>query len=233
VPLKEDKCYDLDGLLAAITDKTKMIVICNPNNPTGQYLGEDEILAFVEKVPKNIVLLFDEAYLEFATAPDCKSMLPLMLREMGERPILILKTFSKYYGMAGIRVGYTIASEELIAGMNKCGGGSVNRPGMYAAIQALKEQEYYQEMKAKIVAGREYIQEELTKMNVKVYPSQTNFILFDCKRDYTAVRQMLIDKGILINNPMLNRVSVSNEEDNVYFIQCMKEILETLPEIES
>lgn len=231
VPLKEDKGYDLDALAEAVTPKTKMIIVTNPNNPTGQCLKEKELLAFIEKTPKNVVIAFDEAYLEYSDDPEVKSMYPL-IKKMPDRPIVVQKTFSKYYGMAGVRIGYAMAAEEIIAKMRTVPGSSLNRPGMYAAIQALKEQEYYKEACAKIIAGRTYIQDELTKLGVTVYPSHTNFILFDAHRDYTKVREMLIERGILINNPMLNRVSVSTKEDNEYFIECMKEILEILPVIE-
>lgn len=229
VPLKEDKGYDLDGILDAITDKTKMIIICNPNNPTGQYLGEDALREFVKKVPDNIVIVFDEAYLEFATAPDCKSMLSL-IKEGCEKPVIVLKTFSKYYGMAGVRVGYAVADESVIAAMSKCPGSSVNRAGMYAAVEALSDQEYYQEAKKKVVEGVDYLEAGLKELGCEVYHTQTNFIMFEPHRDYAAVRQELINRGILINCPMLCRVSVGNMEDNKVFIEAMKEILTVLEE---
>ena len=229
VPLKEDKGYDLDGILKAITDKTKMIVICNPNNPTGQYLGEDALREFVKKVPDNIVIIFDEAYLEFATATDCKSMLPL-IKEGCDKPIVVLKTFSKYYGMAGVRIGYAVADESIIAAMSKCPGSSVNRAGMYAAIEAIGDQEYYQEAKKKVVEGVNYLETELAALGCEVYHTQTNFIMFEPHRDYMAVRQEMINHGILINCPMLCRVSVGTMEDNKAFIEAMKDILATLEE---
>lgn len=224
VPLTEDKCYDLEGILAAITEKTKMIVVCNPNNPTGQYLGEQALREFVERVPDNIVLVFDEAYLEFATAADCKSMLPLIKEGCG-KPVVILKTFSKYYGMAGVRVGYAVAEESLIAAMSKCPGSSVNRAGMYAAIEALKDQDYYQMVKARVVEGINYLEQELKALGCEVYHTQTNFIMFEPHRDYMEVRQEMINRGILISCPMMCRVSAGTMEDNQAFIEAMKEVL--------
>ncbi len=227
VPLTENKGYDLDSILAAITEKTKMIVVCNPNNPTGQYLPERALREFVEKVPEDIVILFDEAYLEFATAPDCKSMVSL-IREGCQKPVVVLKTFSKYYGMAGVRVGYAIADEAVIAAMGKCPGSSVNRAGMYAVMEALDDQEYYREAKEKVVEGVRYLENGLEELGCTVYHTQTNFIMFEPYRDYMQVRAELIRRGILINCPMLCRVSVSTMEDNEEFLKAMKEILQEI-----
>lgn len=225
VPLTEDKGYDLDGILEKVNDKTKMVVITNPNNPTGQYLSYDAIESFVQKLDKNVVVLIDEAYIELATAPDCKTMLPL-IKKYPEHPILVMRTFSKYYAMAGVRVGYLIAQKELIDGINVVPGSSVARGAQAAAVQALKEQEYYSAQKEKVVAGARYIEEELRKLGCEVYPTQTNFILFEPHMDYDKVPDQLIEKGIHISTPMMDRVSVSTQENNEYFIQCMKEILE-------
>lgn len=224
VPLCDDMSYNLDGLIEAITDKTKMIVVCNPNNPTGGYLPYDKIVEFVNKVPKDIVLLFDEAYIEFATAPDCKTAEPLIF-EMPDRPILVMRTFSKYYGMAGVRAGYIIAGEEIVAGMTKVPGSWVPAAAQASVAAALTELDYYAECKEKIVAGRDYISKELAALGCKVYPSQSNFIMFDPHCDPMLVREKLIEKGIMISAPMFCRVSVSTKEDNEYFIACMKEIL--------
>lgn len=227
VPLCDDMSYNLDGLAAAVTDKTKMIVVCNPNNPTGGYLPYDKIVEFINKVPKDVVLLFDEAYIEFATAPDCKSTIPLVF-EMPDRPILVMRTFSKYYGMAGVRAGYIIANEEMVAGISKIPGSWIPAAAQASVVAALSEPDYYEECKTKIVEGRDYITEELTKLGCTVYPSQSNFIMFDPHTDCAAVRDMMIEKGIMISNPMLCRVSVSTKENNELFIQYMKEILSKL-----
>lgn len=227
VPLTEEKTYDLDGLYNAITDKTKMIVICNPNNPTGTYKSDVEMEAFIEKVPDNIVIVLDEAYMEFATAPDCKSMID-MVEKYPNKPIIVLKTYSKYYAMAGVRVGYLIANEKLVNQMFKCPRAMVSNAGQKAAIQALKDQEYYQSVKQKVVDGINYIEENLEKLGCTVYHSQTNFIMFEPHVDHDEFRLKIIQRGILINNPMLCRVSVGVEEENIKFIEAVKEVLEEM-----
>ncbi len=224
VPLKEDMTYDLDGLYDAITDKTKIIIVCNPNNPTGTYVGKEKLIEFIKKVPDNILVLVDEAYLEFATAEDCVSMYPLVT-EMPDKPIIVLKTFSKYYGMAGIRVGYALAAAEIIEALDKCPGVMISKAGQAGAIAALRDQEYYTDVKEKIVEGMTYLETEMEKLGCTVYHSQTNFILFDPHMDANEVRAKLMEKGIMISAPFICRVSVSTMENNKLFIQYLKEIM--------
>lgn len=224
VPLNDDMTYDLDGLYAAITDKTKIIVVCNPNNPTGTYVGKQKLVEFIKKVPDNILILMDEAYLEFATAEDCESMYPL-INEMPDKPIVVLKTFSKYYGMAGVRVGYALAQPDIIKALMKCPGCMISRAGQAGAIAALADQEYYKEVKKKVVDGINYLEKELAALGCTVYHSQTNFILFDPHMDAQEVRTKMIEAGIMISAPGICRVSVGKPEENELFIKVMKEIL--------
>ena len=224
VPLNEDKTYDLDGIYDAITSKTKMIIICNPNNPTGTYVGKKKLVDFIQKVPDDIVILMDEAYIEFATAKDCESMYPL-INEMPEKPIVILRTFSKYFAMAGVRVGYALSSPAIIKAMSKCPMTMVSKAGQAGAIAALKDLEYYQEAKDKVVEGMIYLEKELDEMGCKIYHSQTNFIMFDPHKDPLELKMEIINRGVLINTPMLCRVSVGTMEENRIFIEAMKEVM--------
>lgn len=225
VPLKSDLTYDLDGLLAAITDKTKMIVICNPNNPTGTYVSGDSLRMFISKVPDHIVIIMDEAYIEFATAPDCESMMDLV-RQGINKPLIVLRTFSKYYAMAGVRVGYAVAAPELIAEMKKCPCScNINKMGQAAAIAAIHDQEYYQAIKAKVVEGREYLERELESLGCTVYHSQTNFIYFDAHVSPEWLQSEFIKKGIMISANQISRVSVGTMEENELFIGAMKMVL--------
>lgn len=224
VPLCENMSYDLDGILKAVTNKTKMVVITNPNNPTGQYVSIDALRNFVEKIREDIVIFIDEAYIDFATASDCKSAVSF-IKEYKDRPIVVMRTFSKYYALAGIRIGYMLCSEELAEGIRIVPIPTVSHTAQLAALAALDETEYYEDAKEKIVEGARYLERELEKLGCTVYPTQTNFILYDPHCDYAKVRDMLLEKGIHISIPMMDRVSISTPENNAYFIQCMKEIL--------
>lgn len=227
VPLKEDMGYDLEGLKKAVTDHTKMIVITNPNNPTGQYIPYDTLRDFIVSLPKDIVIFIDEAYIEFATAEDCQTVMPL-IREMPDRPIIVSRTFSKYYGMAGVRAGWIAAQEDLIAGIEKLPESFVSREGQAAAIAALHETEFYEESRQKIIAGARYLEAEMQKLGCKVWPTQTNFILFDPHVDCAEVKNRLYEKGIHISAPGLDRVSVSTPENNELFIRILSEVIKEL-----
>lgn len=224
VPLKDDKTYDLDGMLEAVADKTKMVIITNPNNPTGTYVSYTAIHSFIEKLREDIVVLIDEAYMELATADDCKTCIPFV-KEFKNRPIVILRTFSKYYALAGARIGYLIANQEIVEGIKVVPGCTVSRAAQAGAIQALKETDYYLDTKKKIVEGVNYVEEELKKLGCEVYHTQTNFIFFEPHMDYLKVKNKLLEKGIHISTPIMTRVTVSTKENNEYFIKCMKEIL--------
>ncbi len=224
--LTDDHKFDLDGLLERISEKTKMIVICNPNNPTGTYVSESELRKFFEQVPENIVVVMDEAYIEFATATDCVSAVGLM-KEFPQKAIIILRTFSKYYGMAGVRVGYALAAPELVAAMMKCSGvWNLSKAAQAGAIEALKDKEYGEYVREEVTKSREYLQEQLKEMGCDVYDSQTNFVYFDTHKETSQVFQELIKLGIMTSGGhQYNRVTVGTKEECRKFIECMKVIM--------
>ena len=225
VPVTADQKYDLAGLKAAITDKTKMIVICNPNNPTGTYLPTGEILDFVNSLPDHILTVVDEAYIEFAEADDCKTVTPFL--QSCEKPMIVLKTFSKYYGMAGVRVGYALSRPEIIAEMSKCSAAwNLNAMGMAAAVEALADQSFAAESREKIIAGRNYLTREMEKLGCTVYPSQTNFIYFSCEVAPALLKQRMQDEfGIMIGAFEKSRVSIGLPAWNERYIAALKQIL--------
>ena len=217
---------DIDDMRKKITDRTKAIVIINPNNPTGTYVPIGELEAFADTIPEDVLLVMDEAYMEFATEPDCCSMVDYM-KAHPEKPILVLRTFSKYYAMAGLRVGYALGSEEMIGIMRKCSASwNLNVCAQKAAVAGLADQEYYQEQKAKIVEGREYLEKEMAALGCRVYPSQSNFIYFDTGKDPAWIQEQLMEKGIRIGAFEMSRVSVGTMEECKLYIKALKEILE-------
>ena len=230
VPVTEEQKFNLPAMKEKIGEKTKIVVICNPNNPTGTYVPIGELEAFADTLPEDVLLVMDEAYMEFATEPDCCSMVDYM-KAHPEKPILVLRTFSKYYAMAGLRVGYALGSEELIGIMRKCSASwNLNVCAQKAAVAGLADQEYYQEQKAKIVEGREYLEKEMVALGCRVYPSQSNFIYFDTGKDPAWIQEQLMEKGIRIGAFEMSRVSVGTMEECQLFLQYLKEILETAKE---
>lgn len=226
VPVTEEQKFNLPAMKEKIGEKTKIVVICNPNNPTGTYVPIGELEAFADTLPEDVLLVMDEAYMEFATEPDCCSMVDYM-KAHPEKPILVLRTFSKYYAMAGLRVGYALGSEELIGIMRKCSASwNLNVCAQKAAVAGLADQEYYQEQKAKIVEGREYLEKEMAALGCRVYPSQSNFIYFDTGKDPAWIQEQLMEKGIRIGAFEMSRVSVGTMEEYKLYIKALKEILE-------
>ena len=226
VPVTEEQKFNLPAMKEKIGEKTKIVVICNPNNPTGTYVPIGELEAFADTLPEDVLLVMDEAYMEFATEPDCCSMVDY-IKAHPEKPILVLRTFSKYYAMAGLRVGYALGSEELIGIMRKCSASwNLNVCAQKAAVAGLADQEYYQEQKAKIVEGREYLEKEMAALGCRVYPSQSNFIYFDTGKDPAWIQEQLMEKGIRIGAFEMSRVSVGTMEECKLYIKALKEILE-------
>lgn len=220
-----DWTYDLKGMLNAITEKTRLIWLCNPNNPTGTMFTEKELTDFLNKVPKDIIIVYDEAYNEFVTRDDYpKNSLPLLDKYPN---IIILKTFSKIYGLAALRVGYTMASEEIITNINKVRGPfNVNTLGQVAAIAALDDEDFIKKTYEMNVAGKKYLYEEFDKLKLKYAPSETNHIFVNVGRSANEVFVELQKRGVIIR-PMSGdwiRVSIGTMEQNRLFIEKLREI---------
>lgn len=227
IPLDADMKYDLDAMLAAITPKTKMLVVCNPNNPTGTFTDSAKLEAFIKKVPESVLVVIDEAYLEFVSRPETYSMIKL-IKEGYEKPLLVLKTFSKAYGMAGLRIGVAAGNPDLISFLGKSGAAwNISFLGQMMAAEAIKDQEYIKKIAALNAIERDKITAELKALGCKVYESQTNFILFKApKLENTEIYAKLAEQKILIGAPIgMNRVSIGTAEMNDKFIAVMKEIL--------
>ncbi len=224
-PLDENMCFDLDALYSKITDKTKIIVICNPNNPTGGHIASDKVEAFIRKVPESILVVVDEAYIEYVDREENSSMVR-MIQSGYDKPMIVLRTFSKIHGMAGLRVGYGIASAEIADEFGKSSHAwNVSNVGQATAVAALNDKEYVKDVRAKNKECREYITAELSKLGCKVYPSQTNFIFFDSKLAPADMTAKLKEKKILIGTFASSRVSIGTMDQSKKFIAAVAEIL--------
>ena len=169
--------------------------------------------------------MVDEAYFEYVEDPTHYSLIK-MIQEGYNRPLFVLRTFSKIYGMAGLRIGYTFADPLLIDELMKaCQAWNVSYNALAAAQTALKDQEYIKKIKALTTAGREYLVEELTKLGCTLAKPCANFIYFDTHHDPKEIRAALAEQKIMISAFGFNRVSVGTEEQNQAFIAALKEIL--------
>lgn len=228
IPLKDFR-YDLNAIRQAVTERTKVIFIANPNNPTGTYVPQQEVESFLRDLPKDIVVFFDEAYFEFVGKKDFPDSLRLLERYPN---IIFTRTFSKAYSLAGLRVGYGIANKEMIDILNRVREPfNVNSLAQAAAVAALKDQPRYLKMVRGLNQEKEKMYKGLRALKVSFVESATNFILIDLKADSLAATQKLLRKGVIVRDMsfwgMENciRVSVGTPQENKKFIQALKEIL--------
>lgn len=226
VPLKNWK-YDLDGMLAAITDKTKLIWLCNPNNPTGTIFTESELIAFLKKVPTDIVVVYDEAYAEYADSEDYpKNSVNLLSKHSN---LIVLKTFSKAYGLAAFRIGYSFASEEIIDYINRARGPfNVNSLAQLAAIEALNDADFIDKVHKLNIDGKNYIYDEFRKLGVEYVETQANHIFFRVDRDASDIFVEMQKLGVVIRPIFENylRVSIGTKYENEKFIEALKKVLD-------
>ncbi|MCX5681146.1 MAG: histidinol-phosphate transaminase [Candidatus Omnitrophica bacterium] len=228
VPSKDFR-YDLKGMREAITDKTRIIFIANPDNPMGTYITQREAEAFLKDLPKNIIVFFDEAYYEFVDKKDYPDTLSL-LRQYPN--IILTRTFSKAYSLAGLRVSYGVASPGTAEILNRIREPfNINSLAQVAALEALKDSVYYRRTIKQIITEKKRLCKELTKLNLSFVESVTNFILINVKQDSLQVSQKLLRKGMIVREmgfwglDQFIRVTVGTPKENDRFIKTLKEIL--------
>lgn len=218
--------HDLDAMLAAVTPRTKEIFIANPNNPTGTLVSQEQIDRFMDKVPPHVVVIFDEAYYEFLDNP------PDTMKYVREgRNVMLLRTFSKIQGLAGLRIGYGIGSEEVVGVVQKTRQPfNANSIAQAGALAGLLDQEHQNKTKQVTDDGRAYLQVEFGRMGLEYVPSYANFVLVKVG-DGNAVFQKMLDKGIILRAmaayklPDWVRISVGTMEQNIKCIATLKEVL--------
>ena len=221
-----DYHQDLDAMLDAITPKTRLIFIPNPNNPTGTLISQRKIDSFMSHVPENIVVVFDEAYFEFLDDP------PETLQYVRDgRNIVVLRTFSKIHGLAGLRVGYGVARRDLIEVLQKTRQPfNVNSIAHAGALAALNHQAHQRETKHVVDAGRAYLQRQFAEMKIRFVPSVANFVMVNVG-DGPAVFEKLLARKVIVrllkgyNLPGWVRISVGTMKQNRKCIAALKEIL--------
>jgi len=225
-----DLRHDLDGMIAAITPKTRLIFVANPNNPTGTLAHQDEIDRFVERVPENVVVVFDEAYFEYLDDP------PDTLRFVrAGRNVAVLRTFSKIQGLASLRIGYGLARPELIQVLQKARQPfNVSGLAQTAALAGLADDEHLRETKRITDEGRAYFQAQFAAMELQFVPSVANFVLVKVG-DGAATFRKLLERQIIVralkgyNLPEWIRISVGTMEQNRRCIAALREVLQSPP----
>lgn len=222
VPLRDQR-HDLDAMASAITGRTRLIFIANPNNPTGTINTKDEFDAFMEKVPDGVLVVVDEAYYEYVMAPDYADS---MKHFRQKRDILILRTFSKIYGLAGLRIGYGIGQPGITSEMNKVRQPfNINSPAQKAAIAALADQRHLEKTIKINEKGKKYLYKNLSALNINYVPTEANFIFMYFENNIAAeLYDALLKEGVIVRpmGPSAVRVTIGLPLENKKFIDALK-----------
>lgn len=225
VPLTRDFVHDLDAMASAITPRTRLVMVCNPNNPTGTSVGSEVFARFVAALPPSVVLAVDEAYFEFVRRPDFPDVVSLLATRPGT---IVLRTFSKVYGLAGIRIGYGIADRELASYLERARHPfNVNNLAEAAALAALDDVEHERRTLELNAAGIDYLTSELRRLGIETWPTDANFLL---ARTGAEVFDALLARGVIVR-PMGGfgltehvRISIGLPEENERLVKALTEI---------
>jgi histidinol-phosphate aminotransferase len=222
--------HDLNGMFSAIDEKTKIVWLCNPNNPTGSYIGKEDFLAFMKKVPSDVLVVSDEAYFEYATKEDY----PDTVSHVKEFPnLIVLRTFSKAYGLAALRIGYGIGRSEIIQAVEPAREPfNTSRVAQAAALGALEDQAFIKECKKKNQEEKELFYTFCEEKGLHYYPTEANFILMDVQSDADHAFDYLLRKGYIVRSgtalgfPTKIRITIGKEEQNKEILAHLESYLE-------
>lgn len=230
VPLK-DGVHDLDAMLAAITDKTKVLWVCNPNNPTGTIVKHEALVQFLNQVPKHVLVVLDEAYREYVVDPNYTDGVKLI--DQYEN-LVVLRTFSKVYGLAANRIGYGIGHANVIRTINQVREPfNTGRLAQVAAKASLEDDAFLEKCRAENRAGLDYFHAQFDRMGLSYFEGNGNFVMVDVRTPSMEIFQQMLRKGVIIragwkHYPTYIRVSVGTEEQNHTFISVLEEVLTEL-----
>jgi len=230
VPMGDDYTFDLDKMFGMINEKTRIIFIANPNNPTGTLLSKEEIHRFIEKIPEDKIVVLDNAYHEYVEDQD--NYADGIQLALNRKNVIVLRTFSKIYGLAGLRIGYGIAHPDTMSFLGRVKAPfNVTRVGQAAAIASLENDDFKNKSSALNVKNRDKLFKQMKDLGLNPVPSHANFIMFFPGVDIKELNHRLLKEGIIIR-PMKGfgvadamRVSVGFEEDNDQFIEKIKKCL--------
>lgn len=227
VPLDKDFNYDLPEIEKRITSKTKLVFLCNPNNPTGKLLPANEVLDFCESVSRKTMLFSDEAYCDYIEDPNYPSMTKLVKEG---KNVIVSKTLSKVYGIAGIRLGYLVARPDIAAKLSERVVANTNIMAIEAGKAALADDEFYSFSLEKNKQARKMIEKTLDDLKLTYLPSQANFVFFHANQDARDLATKMRNKGIIVGRPFppLNdwcRVSTGTIEEVQLFNNALIEVL--------
>lgn len=228
VPLKEGT-HDLFGMLEKVTERTRVVWVCNPNNPTGTIVTKDELEWFLSKVPPSVMVVLDEAYCEYVEDPSYPNGLEVLKRYPN---VVVLRTFSKIYGLASLRIGYGIGEASVIRGINQVREPfNTSRFGQAAALAALADQAFVDECRRVNLAGLRMLSEAFDRLGLAAFPAYGNFIMVDVGRPAADVFDALLRRGVIVRAghrgyPNHIRITVGSAEQNLAVIAALEAVLQ-------
>lgn len=222
-----DLGHDLDAMAAAVSSRTRMVFLANPNNPTGTMFRRRDWERFLSAVPPEVIVVMDEAYAEYVEDDEYPDSIASLA---ADRPILVLRTFSKIYGLAGLRIGYGVASPEVLDVMNRLRAPfNVNLMAQRAALAALSDDEHLERTRRMNREGMTQLESGLTSMGIDFVPSSANFILMRVG-DVARVYEELLRRGVIVRPvgvyglPDHIRVTIGTREENERFLRALREV---------
>lgn len=219
---------DLDAMMDAVTQSTRMIFITNPNNPTGAIVKHDHLKAFLDRIPRDVVLVIDEAYIEFVRDQSCADGLSL---STGDRPVVLLRTFSKAYGLAGLRIGYGVMPPEIAGILDRVRQPfNTSLPAQAAAAAALDDNLFLERTLMLLHEEIDFMQAELKKAGAISFPTQANFFLVDVRTDADLFFTAMLKHGVIIRSMVSYgfseyiRVNAGLRDENLKFLEAFKKV---------
>jgi histidinol-phosphate aminotransferase len=234
MPLR-DMQHDLEKILAAINDRTRIIFMDNPNNPCGTLISRERFDEFLRQVPEDVAVVLDEAYVDFVAPEKRIDVLSYIRNASNRAPVVSLRTFSKAFGLAGLRVGFGVMHRDIAGLMHRVRQPfNINLLGQVGATAALTDTDHYAKTITETAKGREWLSREVERLGCRAYPSHTNFFLIDVRGDATALYEAMLYKGVIVRSmkaygfPRFIRITIGTESENKRFISALGDCLREL-----
>jgi histidinol-phosphate aminotransferase len=228
IPLR-DYAHDLDAMAGAVTDRTRLVLVCNPNNPTGTTNTAAEMRRLLDRIPDDVLVVVDEAYIEFVDQPDYPDMLAEL--RAGRRNLLLLRTFAKIYGLAGLRLGYAFGHADVVGYLDRARPTfNINALAQAAGLAALEDEEHVRRSREHAARCRALFERELHALGLRPVPSQTNFVAVAVADD-VALTAALLERGFTVTPlsawgvPGHIRISYGTDDENARFFETLRDVL--------
>jgi len=224
VPLRAGR-HDLDAMAAAVTPRTRLLVVCNPNSPTGTAMTRREVTAMLERLPERVVVVCDHAYEDYAVSADFPQTASLL---ESDRPVVVLRTFSKIYGLAGLRIGYGVGPADLVGMLNRIRlPFNASTVAQAAAVAALGDEAHVRASRMVNAAGKTYLTQAFARLGLVCDPTEANFLYVDVGRDGRAVFERLLRHGVIVRHleGTRLRITIGLPEENQRCMAALERVL--------